>query len=199
MENYLSIEMYSIVWQILALMLAGSLAGFSIAGQIDKGTMGYYLALPVSRARLYLAKFASGIASLIIFVGVSVGGTIPLAALFGTSMSVSGVWNLSVLSLCFALVVYSFAMLLSALFSERSKVYMIMGGLLVAMYTANIVASLKPGLGWLENYSLFHYYNAQAVLTGAALATKTLVVLGVLTLIFALCGLVAFKRRDISV
>jgi ABC-2 type transport system permease protein len=199
LANFLSIEMYNMLWQLLALLLACSLAGYTIAGQIDKGTIGYYLSLPISRTKLFFSKYISGLAGILAFVIVSVGSSIPLAALFNDTMPKMGVLNLGILALLFALATYSFAMFLSAVFSEKGKVYMIMGGLLVGMYAMNVVAGLKQSLAWLDNYSIFHYFNAQAVLSGNNLQLSSVLVYGSVIVIFTTLAVFKFNRRDISV
>lgn len=198
-ENYLSIEMYSIVWPILALMLATSVAGYTIAGQIEKGVMGFYLALPIGRIKLFVTKYIAGIVGILLFVAFSVLGVIPLTAIFDIHISWANVFSLSLLSLLFMLAVYSFAIFLSALLAERSKVYMVVGGLLVIMYAANIIAGLKTDLKWLQNYSIFHYYNAQSVLNGKGLKLSSVVVFVAAMVVFAVAGAILFKKRDVSV
>lgn len=199
LANYLSIEMYNIMWQLLALLLASSLAGYAIAGQIDKGTIGYYLAMPISRVKLFFSKYFGGVLALLIFVLVSVAGSIPLAALFNNYMPKMGVINLSILSMFFAWAVYAVALFFSALFSEKSKVYMTMGGLLILMYAMNIIATLKGSLAWLDNFSIFHYYNAQGLLSGGSLQLSSIMLFAALIGIFTLLGAFVFKRRDVSV
>ncbi len=199
LENYLSIEMYSIVWQLLALLLAISLAGYTLAGQIDKGTIGFYLALPLSRTKLFVSKYLAGLTGIVVFVVMSVGITIPLAALFHSSMPKMGVLNLSILSLLFAWAIYSVALFLSALFSERGAVYTTMGGLLISMYAMNVIASLRSSLAWLDELSIFHYYNAQRILGGNGVPLSSTIIFSSSIALFTLLGLIIFRKRDISV
>lgn len=198
-ENYLAIEMYSIVWPMLAILFSASLAGYTIAGQIERGIIGFYLALPISRTKLFVSKYGGGLVSIIIFTVASVLSTVPLAALFQNPMAVSGVIKLSLLSLLFMWAMYAASLFLSAWFSERSKVYMVMGGVLIVMYVANIIAGLKTSYEWLSHYSVFHYYNAQDLLSGGELHLSSVLVFVGMIVSFSVLGLVTFSRRDVSV
>ncbi len=199
LENYLSIEMYNLMWQILALLLTSSLAGYAIAGQIEKGTIGFYLSLPIGRTKLFFSKYLAGLSSIMLFVVVSVGGSIPIAALFNMSMSKVGVAKLGILSLLFAWAIYSVALLWSAIFSERSRVYMVMGALLIGMYAMNVISSLKSSLAWLDNYSIFYYYNSQKILSGGNIRLSSAIVYSSIIVLTTILSLYIFKKRDISV
>lgn len=198
-ENYLAIEMYSIVWPMLAILLSASLAGYSVAGQVERGIIGFYLALPISRSRLFLSKYASGLLAIIIFTVASVLCALPLAALFQNPLGVASVLRLAYLSLLFMWAMYAAALFLSAWFSERSKVYMVMGGALIAMYVANIIAGLKTRYEWLSHYSVFHYYNAQHILSGGDLHLSSVSVFLGIILVFTVLGLFTFNKRDVAV
>ena len=199
LENYLAIEQFSIVWPVLAILFSASLAGASIAGQIEKGMLGFYLALPLRRLSIYGAKFAAGAMHIAIFTAVSVLGIAPLAALFHNTVSLRNLCSLSIVSLLFALAVYAFALFLSACFNERSKAYMLTGGMLILMYVANVVAELKTSLSWLAKCSIFHYYNAQDVISSGHLQYSSLAVFAAALFLFTLAGALVFHHRNITV
>ena len=187
------------MWPILAIILAISRAGGSLVGEIEKGTMGLYLALPISRVKLFLTKCAGGLTSALIFVVATVLAIIPMALLCGQSVNALIVLKLAFFSFLFMWVIFAVTACLSVIFSERSKVYMTIGGVLLAMYAANIVASLKTNLSWLHKVSIFYYYSPQDVLTkghlNLAYVFLFLAAIGLSTLL----GALIFDRRDISV
>lgn len=199
LEKFLGIEQFSFVWPIVALFLVVSRAGSAIAGEIERGTIGLYLAQPISRTRIFVAKYLSFLISMAIFVTASVLAIIPVGALFGTPVNAMNVVNVALLAVLFMWAVFSVSLFVSALSSERGKVYMVMGGSMVVMYVMNVVAGLKPAFGWLANYSVFHYFNAQDILSGAHIAVSSILVFGISIVLFSLLALFAFNRRDISV
>lgn len=199
LPKFLGLELFSFMWPILAIFLVVSRAAGSITGEIERGTLGLYLALPVSRTNLYWSKYTSSLVAILIFVSVSIVGIIPIAALFNQDISISIIFRLALLGLLFMWAVYAFSMCLACLFSEKSKVYMSVGILMATMYAINVVAGLKSSLGWLHNYSVFYYFDSQTVLNKNVFDTTSLIVFGIAIVVFTVLGLLAFRRRDIYV
>jgi ABC-2 type transport system permease protein len=78
-EQFLSIEHFSLVWPLMAIFLLLSIAGSSLAGEIEKGTAELLLSKPISRLKLFLGKYMSGIFSLLVFTVISIFAIAALA------------------------------------------------------------------------------------------------------------------------
>lgn len=198
-ESFLSMELFTITWPILLVLLAISRAGGSISGEIERGSMGLLLSLPVSRMKLLGAKFAAGITSIVIFSAVTILLAIPLATLLNVHTEVNRFLLMFVDGILFGLAVYAVFFLLATLFSERSKLYFLGGGLVLGMYTLNIVSALRPGLQSLRYASLFYYFDAAKPLIQGTLPLTSVATFIVIS--FAATGLAfaVFNRRDIAV
>ena len=72
LENFLSIENYSIIWPLMAMFMMVSLAGYSISKEIEKGTAEILLAKPISRLKIYFSRYLTGVIVLLVFTFVSV-------------------------------------------------------------------------------------------------------------------------------
>jgi len=197
-EKFMSMELFTFEWPILAIVFALSRAGGALAGEIEKGTMGLYLSLPVSRLRLFMAKYAAGIVSFAVLIVFTIVSAIPMAALYNIPINVMLIMKLSLLSFLFMWAIFAVAIFLSALSSERSKVYMLMGGGLLLMYAANVIAALKTNLSWLHNLSIFNYYNAQDVLAKGDLKVSFVLVFVAIIILFSAAGALAFSKRDVA-
>lgn len=199
-EKFLSIELFSFMWPILAILFALSRAGGTLAGEIERGTMGLYLSLPISRLKIYFSKYAGILLAIALFIVITIASILPITALYNTTASAAVILRLSLLSMLFMWTIYAMGMFFSALFSERSKVYMVAGGVILIMYAANVVASLKPGLRWIHKGSLFYYYNAQDTLSGGRpLRLSSLLVFIGSIVMFTALGAWLFSKRDITV
>lgn len=198
-ESYLSAEQFSLMWPILVILLAVSRAGRAVAGEIEKGTAGFLLSLPVSRLRILAGKYLSGLIALIILVAVSTLATIPLARLFSVTTQNANYLALALMGLLFSWAVYALTMLFSTLFSERSPVYFVVGGLLLAMYVLDLVSKLKTNLSDLRYGSLFHYLAASDAVVHNRLHMVNVAVLGGIIVVATVAAAVIFIRRDISV
>ena len=199
LESYLSTEQFSFMWPLLMILLLVSFSGSAIAREIERGTAEILLALPVSRLKIFFAKYFAGFFNLIVFVLASIPSTILLAKLYGVEYKSEGYIIMSLLGFMFALATYSFSMLMSVLFSEKGKVYFSSAGLIVIMYVLNIISSLKDSVSDLKYFSFFYYFNA-----GDALVRNHIdhfaywIFLGVAVLSTVLAA-VWFSRRDIAV
>jgi ABC-2 type transport system permease protein len=163
LENYMSTELFGVTWPILAVVFTTGFAGSAIAGEIEKGTLGMVLALPIKRMRIYLAKYAAGLAS---FIG----------------------WA-----------IFSLALMVSAMCSDKGRVYGIIGGLMAVMYVANAVAGIKQELSWIKYGSFFHYFAPTQALGSNHISPWSYLVFSAVAIVATVIGAVWFSRRDISI
>lgn len=197
--GYISAEHFSFVWPLLAIFLAIGTAGNSIAGEIEKATLALTLSSPVKRARLYLAKMASGLIMIGGFAVISVLALIPLTMINDVIIDRSHVLKIAILGLFFSLAIYSLALMFSAIYSEKSKVYFWTGGILISMYVANIVSGLVSSMKNLQYVSVFHYFAGDKALVNGELSIQALAVFAGIIIISLTTGFLVFKKRDISV
>jgi len=199
LESFLSTEMFSMLWPLLAIFLVVSRAGGSIAGEIEQTTIGTLLAQPISRTRLFIAKYSSGIIALAVYIACSILLTIPLAKIYSIGVLPFNYFTLSLLCLLFGGAIFSFAMFISVISNDKTRVYGITGGILVLMYASNIISGLKSNLRWLHNFSIFHYFNAPGALIHNHLDLFTCFVLVTSIVVFSLLALIYFNKRDIAI
>ncbi|MEI7578903.1 MAG: ABC transporter permease subunit [bacterium] len=198
LENFVTIELFSFLWPILVVVLGTSLGMKLFAGEIDKGTMEILLALPLSRARIFLGKYCAGIVILVIYTGTSIYGIPFIAWLFKIDFMLANYAYLFASSLLFALAIYSLAIMFSTMFSESSKGIMLTVGIVLMMYVLNVLSTLKASLENLQYLSFFHYYNASAALSSKELPWETILVFGLVIIIAGVLAGVIFQRRDIA-
>ena len=197
LEGFLSTDPFAFLWPILMLFMVISSAGAAIAGEIEKGTIELLLSLPVSRLKIYLAKYYSNLIGLVVFIILSVLTAIPIAKLYGQNLTSVHVILMSLLGLIFGLAVLGLAMFFSSLFNEKGKVYFATSGILIVMYVLNILASLKDSINDLKYASFFYYYNsAQALQHGNIDKYAYLVFLGV-AIVFTVAGAIIFTKKDV--
>lgn len=197
--GYLSVESFGIIWQIMVILLAVSFAGNALAGEIEKGTLAITLCMPISRAKLYISRYLAGITALAIFVAVTVVLLIPIASLRHDPIATAAVLKLALSGWLWGAAVFSFTYMVSAVLEEKSKVYTVVGGILLAMYALNVFSGLLARLDKFKYASVFHYYNPSAALVNSKLDGLSMLVLaGTLMLSFGL-GLAALQKRDISI
>ncbi|MHB1864712.1 MAG: ABC transporter permease [Candidatus Saccharimonadales bacterium] len=199
LEDYASIETFGFTWPILASIFAIGFAGSSLAGEIEKGTIGMLLSMPISRLRIYLAKYLTGLLSIIIFVMFSVFTALPVAEALKIHFYAINFVFVSIVCLLFIAALYSLGLMFSAMMYDKSRVYTLMGGIVIIMYVANTVAGLKSSLSGLKYISFFNYFGSQSALVNRHISLTSLTVLIAICIISTLIGSVVLIKRDISI
>lgn len=198
-EAYLNSKHFSLIWPLLAIILALSRAGGQIAGEIQSGTMGLLLNLPLQRWRIFIAKYLTGLLTIFVFTTVSVFGVIPFAAAYDIPTHFNILISAWILTNLFMLSIYSFSMAISSWVSDKGKTYAITASLLIIMYAAYIVSLISDSLASLKYFSIFHYFNTQEALSTGHIMISGLLVFSTITILSTLFAIWRFNSRDISI
>lgn len=198
-ENFLSTEQFSFIWPILVIAMTISQGGSAIAGEIESQTIEFLLSKPITRVRIFFAKYLAAIANLLFFDLISILIAIPLASAFGYAHKTANFFTMAIVGAMFGLAILSLSFLFSSIFSDKGKPYFITAGIVVLMYALNIISALKTSLDSLKYLSFFHYYSP-----GDALGKNHIdplaffVFLGVSAISTALAVYI-FSKRDVAV
>jgi len=198
LEGFLSIEYYSIVWPILMVIFVLTYGSFTIAGEIDRGTIEVLLAQPISRTKIYWAKYLAGVILILAFVFLSNFSVVPFTMLYHVKFQWQALLTISALGFLFSLSVFSVTTMLSSLFSSRAKAASLAGGVLIAMYVLNIISKFKVSVDNLKYLSFFHYFDHSAALIDNHISALAVAVFLGVSLTCTLAGLIAFIKRDIA-
>ncbi len=198
-ENFLAAENYSFLWPIMLIALAVSIGGYSIAGEIERKTIETLLSEPISRVKLFWAKYFSGMTIVLLFIIITVLSVVPICELYNVEYNIKA--NLMMLGLgaLFGWALYSLTTFFSSLFSEKSKPSFITVGLLILMYAINIVASLKENLSDLKYGSFFYYFDSAKALSEKTISLETILVFGGVAIISTVLAVIIFDKRNITV
>jgi ABC-2 type transport system permease protein len=183
----------------LGLVFSVGFAGAAIAGERQRGTLEVLLARPVSRRRVYLTALgASGL-----FVAVTVAA-LSLGALTGAAIvgrvAELGPGNLPVLWLNATLLFGAFAAIslaASVSFDRLTPAIGLSLAFVLVSYFLDVIGELWPDAAFLQPWSLFHYLDARAALTGFAIPSDLAVLSAVIAAAVAY-ALVVFPRRDLA-
>ncbi|MGZ4791439.1 MAG: ABC transporter permease [Ilumatobacteraceae bacterium] len=201
----------------LLIIIAGTLAGDSVASDANWGNLRYLLMRPVSRARLLIAKaFVAGVliwaATVLVTVAALIAGlilfgvhpvTIPgLGGLLGTFHISSGALALRVL-IATAYVAFGFSALLAigTLFSTLTDTAASAIGATVGVYIVSEILNSITQLGQVRYAFPTHYLDAwEAMFTDNTYSREMLVGVVVQVAYLAVVGgaaVVVFRRKDI--
>jgi len=198
-ENFIATENYSFLWPIMLIALAVSLGGYSIAGEIERKTIETLLSEPISRLRLFWAKYIAGLVLILFFVIITVLSLIPLCELHNVEYNTMSHITMLGLGSLFGWAIFSITTLFSALFNEKSKPYFFSVGILILMYALNIVASLKDNLSDLKYGSFFYYFDSTRALLDQTITWEALLIFGGISVVTTIAAAIIFDRRNITV
>ncbi len=194
--GFMHAETFGFIWPATALIFVVLSGAAAVAQEVERGTAEFWLAVPVSRARLLLSKQIALLAGILFLVLTSALALAASAAAFGGELTSRGLGQLVLTLTSFLIAFGGLATLASAFASERSKAAGLVAGVILLMYLAWIVAGLTEEARWLRYLSLMTAYDPQAAMLGELAWYKPIVHL-VVGIGAALAALVVFTRRDI--
>lgn len=197
-ESYLATEQFSFMWPILAIIFAASLANAIAVNDSDKGTFEFVLAQPISRTKLFLTRYFSGLFMLVVFTVISIFGAFPLMKLHDITYDASKFVAVFWVALGFIVAVYSLAALFSALFSDKGKASFLTGGVVMLMYVLNIISGLKDNLKDLKYSSLFYYFSPAQALNKSVIVDWAMPVFVGFAAVMLVLAVLVYNKRDFS-
>jgi len=198
-ENFLAMEHYSLMVPMFIIFMLVATAAAAFASEIERGTAEILLSRPISRIKLFFSRYFVGIASLVIFIVASTLMIIPLAGLHNVDYSLTNFISISILCLIFGWAVFSVSILMSAIFSEKGKVYMVMGGMMVGMYVLQIVASISEKWDYVQYFSFFYYYDYNKAILENSIDVTNTVLFAVVAVVCSIAGAYWFNKRDVAI
>ncbi len=197
LEKFLNIEMYSLFWLVLTIILTLSLSGSSLAGEVERETATLTASQPVSRSSHYIGKFLAAVSIFTAFNVLVNFSVFPIAAAFDLPVQVGHFMTVTVMCELFGLALLGLGFAVSAFMSDKGRVYMTLGGAVLVMYVLNIISAIQPSIDAFKYASLFHYFNPGTFLVkGLYDGTAVAVFSGLAGIGFAI-GLVRWRTRDI--
>jgi ABC-2 type transport system permease protein len=194
-EQYLNVEMLSLIVPLAVGYLAVRSVASALSGAAESGRLDVLLSAPLSRRRLVASGFVAAALELAAVLAVSLLLTVLGSVLAGAGLSFgmalagfANVWPLALLFAGFGIVVTGWSL-------RTSVVTGSVAGVLVAMYVADLIGRLDTSLDWVRYGSVFRYYG-KAIEDGIdplafAGVTATALALAVL-------GALLFERRDLA-
>jgi ABC-2 type transport system permease protein len=187
---------------IALILLSVFAVGFTtsaIAGERQRGTLEVLLARPIPRRVVYFTLLICAL----IFVAVVMAAFLAGAFISATVNGVGGEIAVDRLALVWLNGVLLFGAIAaiglaaSVSFDRLSPALGITIAVVLVSYFLQILGSLWPDAKGLQPYSLFHYLDPKALLTGAV-AAFNFVLLAVVAVVAIVIALVIFPRRDLA-
>jgi ABC-2 type transport system permease protein len=196
--GYVNVELLSWLGPIVFIAFAVSIAGRSIAGEEENGTLSLLLAHTVGRRRLALQKFGA-MTVVVVLLGVAFWLSLFIATrIAGTPVGGGALASAFVRLTLLGLAVGSATYAVGAGTGKRQASVAAGAGVGLVMYLLNTIAEMNDTVRPLRYVSLFHYSGGAAPL-GQSLGAVSIIVLLGTSAVLLLASLVLFERRDVHV
>jgi len=197
LDKFLTIEMYSFFWIILMILFTLSLAGTSFAGDVERETVTLTAGQPVSRSRVFWGRYLAGVKLFSVFNIVVNFIVLPIASAFKLHIDPLHLLTIMVMGELFGLAVFSVATAVSTFLTDKSKVYMIVGGTLLVTYVMNIISGISEKFANIKYASPFYYFNPNTFLVKGQYNTAAVLVFGSVIIIGTVVAWWRWRQRDI--
>lgn len=197
LTGFLGAEVFSALWPLIAAIFVILAGAATVAQEVERGTVEFWLSVPERRWRLLLAKVAAVYVGVIVITAATIGALTIGVALVGESVPVAGFLALGAVLAAFGIAIGGYAVLCSSFANDRGKAAGLAAGLTLLFYVASIVSGLSARWSWLEHITIFTAFQPQQALESGQvplLGTLALLAIGVA----GVGGAAAiFERRDI--
>jgi ABC-2 type transport system permease protein len=197
-EGYLGSTVFGLLGPVLVIVFSIAWGSRFVAGDEEGGGLDLLLAHPVSRPSVLLQRtlalavgvlvLASVVWLLVALIAGPASIEVPLARLAAASL------HLAVLGFTAGAV----ALAIGAMTGSKAAAMAGAGGFMVLSWMAEALAPQVEALRWLEDWSVWTYYDRARPLVDGVAPGDLAVLLGVAALALA-AGLAVFRRRDLMV
>lgn len=198
-ESFVAMEQFSIIWPILLVILAISLANAAVAGEIERGTAEFVISQPISRTKIFFSRYLAGLTILAVFVFASSYALVPLTKIHNIPLHAENILTVALSGFLFVWAVFSVAFLASTIFSEKGKSSFLTTGFVIISYVFNVIAGLKESLKNLQYFSVFHYYNSTTNFVDNKFVDNALWFFAGIAVVATIAALFRYTKRDIAV
>ncbi len=195
--GYFTTELFSLMVPLLLLVFGIGFGANAIAGDEEKGTLGFLLANPVPRWRVVADKFGVLVVSMVLlglffWVGLAI-----TASAMNIDINILKLGEATLGSVLLALVFASLAFMAGCIKGSKSVSMGVASGIGVLTYLLNTLGGM---VSWLKGYRFlspfYHYLEPNTLQNG--LSPVHILVLAGLVVIFFIISIPAFIRRDIG-
>jgi ABC-2 type transport system permease protein len=193
--GWLNANIYANFLPLVLLLLSIGFGSMAIAGQEERGTLGFVQVLPIARSRVVLEKIGAMVAQVAI-----VGAVTFVFCVIGRNFEVHvSIANLAWTTVTAVLLAVDFglvAMAVGAVTGERSHALAIAGAITAALY---LVASLAPVVSafntirWISPW----YWSVSNGQLAHGVSVADVVVLVVIGVVVGVGAIVAYERHDL--
>lgn len=201
LASYLAGEYYGLLFILIMAVYCVSTANGLIAKLVDRGSMAYLLATPVSRAKIAFSQATVLIGGLILICFfTTIGGLLGVQMfIHEETVQTAAFVKINVVGFLLFFVVCSYCFFFSTLMNDEKRSLAASALLTIGFYGLDLLSKLSDKFEALKYFSLFSVYDPQKIASGSqqiGVLSASLFMSGII--IFTL-AIMVFRKRDLPV
>jgi ABC-2 type transport system permease protein len=195
-EGFLAAELYAFVWVILLGIYLAYAAASTIAGPVERDRMDLLLALPISRSRLLVERFASLLVPVLLLNAVVPVAVYAAVVLIGESISAVDLLVVHLLSIPYLVTTAGIGLACSVTLDREAIAQRAAIAIVFGLFLIDSIVS-DTGIAWLGTASPSRYYDPSAILVGGDAGLTGGAILTAAALALVAGSAAWFSRRDV--
>lgn len=197
-EGFANGEFYSLMSVLIVGGFLITVATSEFTKEVETGTIETLLSLPISRGRVYLAKWLSIMVTAALMAVLTVMGTALFGRLYDITVQLKAFYITAILTTLFFWTIASFTILMAVIFNERSKPIFTSIALLSISYIVNSLANIVSDVKDFRFLAIFYYYDTARALAEKEIGLTSIAVFLCVIILSSGFGYFWFKRRDFA-
>jgi len=196
-EGYLVSQLYQFGWVLLLAIYYAYAAAGTVAGEVERGTVGLTLSLPVSRTRVVVGKYLSLVPGLLVVNAITFLAVYLGVALVGESIDVVDLLAVHAASIPYLLACAGVGLLASVAFDATRRAQTAGAGAVFGLFLLDTF-TFDTDYEWLGDVAFSRYFDPGAILVDGEVSAADLSVLLVAVVVLVVASSEYFERRDLS-
>lgn len=198
LTGFLSSYLYGFLMLIFPMVFTIIIANRLVARLVDKGSMAYLLASPISRKKVAatqaIALFTSQI---VLFAFCAILGIIVSVAMFPGELAIKKFLLLNVGAFLLQFAIGGICFFASCISNETKQSLALGAGISTGFYLIHMLSNVGGSIENLKYTTIFSLYNPELLLEGDSFAYTMLLILFLIGLLLNILAIATFSKRDL--
>lgn len=197
--GFMSSEFYGLIF-ILILMIYSVVTAVQLAAHlVDRGSMAYLLATPVSRIRIAVTQGAVLLSGLLmISVVATISGLLEAHwMIHSNDFNTARFIEVNLIGFLLYVVVSGYSFVFSCAFNDEKHAQAAAGGLSVLFYVLSMASKMSPKLDWMKFLTPYSLFQPAVISKGTFNVLPAAIELGAAGIVLFILAVAIFRRRDL--
>ncbi|NKE35354.1 ABC transporter permease subunit [Natronococcus sp. JC468] len=196
-EGYLVSQLYQFGWVLLLAIYYAYAAASTVAGEVERGTIGLTLSLPVTRSRVVVGKFLSLVPGVVLVNAITALAVYAGVVLVDESIDAADLFAVHAYSIAYLLSCAGVGLLASVAFDSVRRAQTVGAGSVFGMFLLDTF-TFDTDYEWVGDVAFSRYFDPGGILVDGEVSGGDLSILLVAVAVLVVASSEYFERRDLS-